>query len=69
MNMTDSDVDSYLSDADDYEAGIAEALIEQDSAGKRGRIAAKPRGSWRNVENYLEDRKLRQALKEYYDDF
>ncbi|HET7370048.1 MAG TPA: hypothetical protein VFK45_04345 [Gammaproteobacteria bacterium] len=65
--MTNTDVDSYLND-DDYEAGIAEALIEQDSAGKRGRVTAKPRSSWRNVENYLEDRKLRQALKEYYDD-
>ncbi|HET7588536.1 MAG TPA: hypothetical protein VFL45_10715 [Gammaproteobacteria bacterium] len=67
---THSDVDSYLNDADDYEAGIAEALIEQhENSGKRGRAAAKPRSSWRNVENYLEDRKLRQALKEYYDDF
>ncbi|HET7569314.1 MAG TPA: hypothetical protein VFK96_01860 [Gammaproteobacteria bacterium] len=34
------------------------------------RKAHKPRnpGAWRNVEAWLEERRLQQALKEYYDD-
>lgn len=66
--MNNSDVDSYLHDGDDYDAGLVDAMIQQGNPGKRPPTGKGRTNSWRSVENYLEDRKLRQSLKEYYDD-
>lgn len=69
MGINHTDIDQYLNDADDYE-GAMEKLMESDQDGKRERKIHKPRdpASWRRVEEYFDNKRLRQALKEYYDD-
>lgn len=64
-----SDID-YINDGDDYDARAFEKLLEPDREGKRDRKSAKQRNShsWRAVEEYFDDRRLKQALREYYDE-
>lgn len=62
-----SEIDDYLDDADDMDGMDLERLIED----RKTRRAAGPRnrhGRWRDLEEYLEARRLKQSLTEYYDE-
>lgn len=60
-----SDIDEFLDDADELESNY-DALEERRTrkASPKSRHA-----SWRSIEDYQEERRLRRQLSEFYDDF
>lgn len=65
-----SDLDDFLDDSDDFEGGDAFEIVV-DEAGVKRRVK-KPvkakQASWRSIEDYLENKRLKQQLSEFYDD-
>lgn len=60
-----SNIDEFLDDADELE-GNYDALEER----RTRKAAAKSRhASWRSIEDYQEERRLKMQLSEFYDDF
>jgi ribosomal protein S4 len=64
------DLDEFLDDADDFEGGDAYEIVVDD-AGNKKRVK-KPvkakQASWRSIEDYMENKRLKRQLSEFYDD-
>jgi len=64
-------MDTDLEDFDEDDSGVAPDLdeLEKDIGLKKSGDATKKPRSWRSVEQYVEDRRLRDALSEFEYDF
>lgn len=62
-----SEIEAFLDDADEYEGGDLEPLVEERRA--RRQQAAKSRyATWRSVEDYMDSKRLKKALSEFYEE-
>lgn len=69
MSKNSADNDYLLDDDDDFDSmEIDEAMLQQlDHPASIGARTAGP--SWRAVEDYMEARRLRKELGDFYDEF
>jgi hypothetical protein len=65
-----SDLEEFLDDADEFEGGDGyETVMDEAGNKKRVKKAPKPRqASWRSIEDYLENKRLKRQLSEFYED-
>lgn len=64
-----SDIDEFLDDADEIEGGELDEMLDEDGNRRKVRKPVKSnKASWRTVEDYLENKRLKKQLSEYYDE-
>ncbi|MGD8379248.1 MAG: hypothetical protein PVI37_04855 [Gammaproteobacteria bacterium] len=64
-----SGLDEFLGDAEDFEGEELDSLMEEQLSRKRERKPSRTRQThWRDIEDYLENKRLRHQLKEFYED-
>lgn len=60
-----SDLDDFLDDAEEFDGLEVDSLAEER---RHRRTARNRQKSWRDLEEYLENKRLKRALAEYYDE-